>query len=134
MFTCLGCKEDFDGPSWRSYCSNACQFLARQAVLVEAWLLSGRANLAGDKNHYVRRHILSEQAHRCAICGGSQEWQGSELVLVLDHMDGDSENNRRENLRMVCPNCDSQLPTYKSRNRGRGRHSRRQRYADGKSY
>jgi hypothetical protein len=40
---------------------------------------------------------------------------------------------RRENLRLICPNCDSQLPTFKMRNRGRGRHSRRQRYADGKS-
>ena len=40
----------------------------------------------------------------------------------------------RENLRLVCPNCDSQLPTYKSRNRGSGRHSRRQRYRDGQSY
>lgn len=59
---------------------------------------------------------------------------GSELRLVLDHVDGDSTNNRRENLRLVCPNCDSQLPTFKARNRGSGRAWRRQRYADGKSY
>lgn len=57
-----------------------------------------------------------------------------ELVLIVDHIDGDASNNRRENLRMVCPNCDSQLPTYKSRNRGKGRHSRRERCASGKSY
>lgn len=63
------------------------------------------------------------------------EDRGSEYrLLVLDHVDGDAGNNRRENLRMVCPNCDSQLPTYKSRTRGRGRRARRQRYADGKSY
>lgn len=34
----------------------------------------------------------------------------------------------------ICPNCDSQLPTFKARNRGKGRAWRRQRYADGKSY
>lgn len=55
------------------------------------------------------------------------------LVLVLDHIDGDS-TNRRENLRLVCPNCDSQLETYKMRNRGGGRYLRRVRYAEGKSY
>ena len=134
MFSCLGCGGDFDGPSWRSYCSNACQFLARQAVLVEAWLSTGKASLAGSKNHYVRRFILAEQDHACAVCGCGQEWQGLPLAFVMDHIDGDAENNHRENLRLVCPNCDSQLPTYKSRNRGRGRHARRQRYADGKSY
>ncbi|WP_207206678.1 HNH endonuclease [Nocardioides ganghwensis] len=53
---------------------------------------------------------------------------------MLDHIDGDSSNNRRENLRLVCPNCDSQLETYKARNRGKGRAWRRQRYAEGKSY
>ncbi|BBY81802.1 hypothetical protein MPUL_29600 [Mycolicibacterium pulveris] len=57
---------------------------------------------------------------------------GLPLTLVLDH--GDPTNNRRENLRLVCPDCDSQLPTYKSRNRGKGRHFRRQRYANGQSY
>ncbi|HNP56535.1 MAG TPA: HNH endonuclease [Gordonia sp. (in: high G+C Gram-positive bacteria)] len=66
--------------------------------------------------------------------GITNEWKGSELAFVLDHIDGDSSNNRPENLRLVCPNCDSQLPTYKSRNRGSGRAWRRQRYADGRSY
>jgi hypothetical protein len=59
---------------------------------------------------------------------------GRPLVLVLDHIDGNSENNRRDNLRLVCPNCDSQLPTFKMRNKGKGRYSRRQRYAEGRSY
>jgi len=56
------------------------------------------------------------------------------LYLFLDHIDGNSENNARENLRLVCPNCDSQLPTFKYRNYGNGRHKRKERYAEGKSY
>lgn len=103
MFTCLGCDGEFAGPSWRSYCTNACQFLARQAVLVEAWLRTGEANIAGNRNHYVRRFILAEQQHRCAVCQSPQEWHGLPLVLVLDNVDGDAENNRRENLRMGLP-------------------------------
>lgn len=58
---------------------------------------------------------------------------GLPLGFVLDHVDGDSGNNTRPNLRLVCPNCDSQLPTFKARNRGKGRAWRRQRYAGGKS-
>lgn len=44
------------------------------------------------------------------------------------------EYNKRSNLRMICSNCDSQLPTYKSKNKGNGRHYRTKRYEEGKSY
>lgn len=134
MFTCLGCSADFTGPSWRSYCSNACQRVLERRQHTERWLATGVAYAGTRAGHYVRAYLLEAQEERCTLCGGESTWQGLPLILVLDHIDGDAENNRRENLRMVCPNCDSQLPTYKSRNRGRGRHSRRQRYADGKSY
>lgn len=56
------------------------------------------------------------------------------MPLILDHVDGDSDNWYLTNLRLVCGNCDMQLPTYKSKNWGNGRASRRKRYADAKSY
>jgi hypothetical protein len=93
----------------------------------EAWI-------DGRRGHYIREYLADAQARCCAICGGSSMWLGLPLALVLDHVDGDPTNNRRENLRLVCPNCDSQLATYKSRNRGNGRAFRRQRYAIGQSY
>ena len=102
--------------------------------MVEQWLATGVGNAQSTRGHYVRRHILEEQGGLCAICGCDGTWQDLPLAFVLDHIDGDASNNRRENLRLLCPNCDSQLPTYKSRNRGRGRAWRKQRYADGKSY
>jgi hypothetical protein len=77
---------------------------------------------------------MSRRGWRRAICHLPDEWNGADLALVLDHVDGDSTNNARGNLRLICPNCDSQLPTYKSKNKGKGRAWRRQRYADGKSY
>jgi 5-methylcytosine-specific restriction endonuclease McrA len=54
--------------------------------------------------------------------------------LQLEHKDGNSENNKPENLCLLCPNCHSQTPTYGAKNKGNGRHYRRIRYAQGKSY
>lgn len=48
-------------------------------------------------------------------------WNNSELVFVLDHIDGNADNNNRDNLRLVCPNCDSQLDTFKSKNKNSAR-------------
>lgn len=61
--------------------------------------------------------ILKEQNNVCAICGIKPEWNGKKLVFILDHIDGHAANNYRSNLRMICPNCDSQLDTYKSKNK-----------------
>ena len=62
-------------------------------------------------------------------------WNGKPLVLILDHINGNAEDNRYENLRFVCPNCNSQLPTFTGRNKkGNGRYYRRKRYREGKRY
>jgi len=56
------------------------------------------------------------------------------MPLVLDHINGNSDDWTLVNLRLVCGNCDMQLPTFKSLNRGKGRAWRRKRYAAGESY
>lgn len=66
---------------------------------------------------WVKKYIMDEQDGKCAICGMRAEWNEKPLVFILDHIDGKANNNNRENLRLVCPNCDSQLDTYKSKNK-----------------
>lgn len=65
----------------------------------------------------IRDYIADKQEHKCAICGIEPVWNGKELVFIIDHIDGHASNNRRDNLRCICPNCDSQLDTYKSKNK-----------------
>lgn len=132
--SCLGCGAALTKRHQKVFCSNRCQRAMERKCNVSLWLETGVAHTGSGIGHYVRSYLLEQQESRCALCGCSTTWQGSELRLVLDHVDGDSTNNRRENLRLLCPNCDSQLPTFKARNRGNGRAWRRQRYADGKSY
>ena len=68
--------------------------------------------------HHLKKRILKQELleHECQICGIGPEWQGKRMPLILDHINGVNNDNRLENLRFVCSNCDSQLPTYKSRN------------------
>jgi 5-methylcytosine-specific restriction endonuclease McrA len=101
---------------------------------LEAWLDTGVCGRTSYQGNYVRDYLDEQQGGCCAICGIEDKWNGVTLALIVDHINGDASNNHRDNLRLICPNCDSQLPTYKARNRGSGRYYRRLRYADGQSY
>lgn len=60
--------------------------------------------------------LLKEQNNKCDICGIDPIWNGKLLSFHMDHIDGDHGNNKRENLRMICPNCHSQTDTFGSKN------------------
>ncbi|WP_405912359.1 HNH endonuclease [Streptomyces sp. NBC_00963] len=63
------------------------------------------------------RRALDDLAvpHVCAECGVGDRWQGSRLVLEIDHINGDRLDDRRENLRYLCPSCHSQTGTFGGR-------------------
>lgn len=67
------------------------------------------------------KHMFGEN---CAICNLPPCWESKKLILVVDHIDGDASNNFPSNLRLLCPNCNSQTDTFCGRNKGKGRGSR----------
>jgi hypothetical protein len=62
----------------------------------------------------LKRRLLNDGLieNKCSICELDGEWNGQPVNMVLDHINGVSNDHRLENLRMVCPNCNSQLPTH----------------------
>ncbi|QJR11149.1 hypothetical protein DSM104443_02221 [Usitatibacter rugosus] len=69
------------------------------------------------QSNKLRRRLLAEGYFKpiCRSCG-LRSWLGRPIHLELDHIDGDHSNNALTNLRLLCPNCHAQTPTYKARN------------------
>lgn len=71
-----------------------------------------------ENSHYSRRSLKKRLlqdgllVNQCYICGQLPEWNGKPLILQLDHINGISNDNRLENLRILCPHCHSQTETF----------------------
>lgn len=53
----------------------------------------------------------------CEICGQDASWRGQAMGMILDHINGVSNDNRLENIRILCPNCAATLDTHCARKR-----------------
>ena len=112
---CAYCGKSI--PNKNVYCNNACQASAkRQKALNE--------NKASA--HIIKTFLVKEHGARCMECGWDKENPFTKTIPVeLEHIDGNSENNTLDNVKLLCPNCHSLTSTYKGANMGRGRHKRR---------
>jgi predicted nucleic acid-binding Zn ribbon protein len=125
LLECVVCGKMFKrGKSSLRTCSEECLHILQQRIGEEKSRANYKYFLENPEEfcrpNYTpkfKKFFLEEQEYKCAVCGCENKWNGKPLVFVLDHIDGDASNNRRENLRLVCPNCDSQLDTFKSKNK-----------------
>lgn len=64
----------------------------------------------------IRLYSSGLKKRECELCGQNEEWKGKKMNLILDHINGIWNDNRIENLRIVCPNCNATLPTHCGKN------------------
>lgn len=107
-------------------CSNECANELKTKRHYEKYKLDNSVAYGQKNMQCYKKWFLLEQENKCVICGIENTWNDKELIFVLDHIDGDADNNERINLRLVCPNCDSQLETFKSKNKDSARAKYRQ--------
>jgi hypothetical protein len=69
----------------------------------------------------VKRRIYQRKLLpiKCAMCGQDEMWHGKKMSLILDHINGVNNDHRLENLRLLCPNCNSTLPTHCGKHKGK---------------
>ena len=123
---CITCnKEVVKG---NTFCNRECYETDRKnkrIIIVESGL---------SHNKVVKRYLIEKHGNSCMECGWDKvNPTTGNVPIELEHIDGNSENNNLDNLKLLCPNCHSLTPTYKALNLGNGRFKRRERYKEGKS-
>jgi hypothetical protein len=120
---CANCKKEFKSNAFY-FCSIKCwadynfnEWCKRVEKL--GYFENYNGSDSGSGVAKPKKYSLLKQNGKCLLCG-INEWQGKPVPFVLDHIDGDSTNWRINNIRVLCRNCDGQLPTYCGRNKGKG--------------
>lgn len=111
-----------------TYCSHECSQAAQLAKRVAA-VEAGTAS-AGR----VKLYLIEKYGHVCQDVDCAWDMAKRPIKVELEHINGDSTDNRLENCKLLCPNCHSLTPTYKAKNKGNGRAERRARYKAGLSF
>lgn len=102
----------FTGKSW----SNVYKFNAdchNKYKFDDIFIENSLATRKVARNYILKYNLIP---YKCVGCGNKGEWQGKEMALELDHINGINNDHRLENLRWLCPNCHAITDTYAGKN------------------
>lgn len=104
-------RLDIDIPKYHYYGNkNQITRVPLSEILVENSTYQNRGRL---KIRLINEGVME---YKCSECGNDGEWMGKKLSLQLEHKNGINNDNRKENLTFLCPNCHSQSDTYGGKN------------------
>ena len=122
---CLNCNTSINN-SKRKHCSRICQAEDNYKTYIERWL-NGAENGYGKTaiSIYIRRWLYKKYGRKCQKCGWCEINPKTKVVPInINHIDGNWQNNKLENLEILCPNCHSLTENFGALNRGSGRQYR----------
>jgi hypothetical protein len=127
---CCNCQKEFitSKNSTGKFCSSLCSSTYKKKKTMKEWLDGEHTPSAGTLRQYLKE-LKPAECENCKL----SHWNGMPIPLEMDHKDGNHKNNQLNNLQLLCPNCHAQTPTYKSKNKGKGRDYRRERWRVGKT-
>ncbi len=110
----------------RKYCSLKCQNDSYYKQYISQWKQGMESGNRGIKTRvlsaHLRRYLLGKFGDKCFRCGWNQKHHKTLVVpLEINHIDGNAENNKEENLELICPNCHSLTLNFRNLNKGKGR-------------
>jgi len=85
------------------------RFLSKAIPLEEVMIKNSAYDRGCLKKRLIKGGILKEKCSKCKV---GNNWEREPLVLILDHINGVNNDHRLRNLRLLCPNCNSQTPTF----------------------
>jgi len=126
---CYNCSKEIQKRN--KYCSIKCQKEYEYNVYIDKWKNGQESGNRGDYqiSMHIKRYLYNKYKNKCARCGwGEVNKYTGNIPLEVEHIDGNYENNKEENLILLCPNCHSLTSTYKGANLNNGRKNRSKYY------
>jgi hypothetical protein len=133
MRNCKNCKKELLKRHQKVYCSNSCQIKYQHDEYIHEWkhgTVDGtQGGVVRNLSLHIKKYLIETYGEKCSMCHWNKTHNKTGKVpLEIDHIDGNSNNNQEDNLRLLCPNCHSLTPNYKNFNKGNGRAWRRDHY------